>query len=428
MIDDYGERKNEALRLPLLPNGNNYEIRNLKNDQKTILAVVANKVQEWINKGSSPDFEPLRMIVTGAGGSGKSVFINTLVTMMRRMFNNNDVVKVVAPTGVAACNVGGETVHHSFKIGTHGYKRLKDNSWEKKKLLQDHKHLLALLLDERSMLCSELLGTMAQLMAESIHGGFNSHVPWGGLPIVILVGDDYQLPSIEPGATRAHTIPTKEKSKQHHLGDNLFQSFAQDVMDLGYNKRVQDDQFESRDLIDRLRIGETRDPSDITKLLALDLANIKRMYGPAEVENIKAQALYLYANNMPIAEHNLRAVCAIPTPTNPLAVIKSHGIGSSKTGLKAIAAHFDDSIPVSTVLCRFAKVAITGHNFLPTYGLHNGAVGEVEDIIFDEGDNPNNGDLPSYVVVKFPSYRGPAWDESHPKVCSFQDTKPMTSI
>jgi hypothetical protein len=35
------------------------------------------------------------------------------------------------------------------------------------------------------------------------------------------------------------------------------------------------------------------------------------------------------------------------------------------------------------------------------------------------GDNPNNGDLPSYVVVKFPSYVGPAWDENHPKVCPF---------
>lgn len=418
MIDDYGEHKNEKLRLPLLPDGNNYEIRNLKDDQKQILTVVSKKVQEWINNGSSPDFEPLRMIITGAGGSGKSVFINTLVTMLRRMFNDNDVVKVVAPTGVAACNVGGETVHHSFKIGTRGYKRLRDNSWEKKALLQAHKHLLALLLDERSMLSSELLGTMAQLTAESLHGGFNSHVLWGGLPIVILVGDDFQLPSIDPGATRAHTI-TPKQSKQHDLGNNLFQMFAKDVMDLGYNKRIRKDQSESRGLVDRLRIGETRDPSDITKLMALDLANIKRMYGAEEVETIKAQALYLYANNLPIAEHNLRAVCAIPSATNPLAVIKSHSVGSPRTGLKAISAHFEDSVPVSNILCRYAKVAITGHNFLPTYGLHNGAVGEVEDIIFDEGENPNKGDLPSYVVVKFPGYRGPAWDKKHPKVCSF---------
>ncbi len=32
------------------------------------------------------------------------------------------------------------------------------------------------------------------------HKGTNTNKEWGGIPIVILVGDDYQLPSIDPGA------------------------------------------------------------------------------------------------------------------------------------------------------------------------------------------------------------------------------------
>jgi predicted GTPase len=48
------------------------------------------------------------MTIMGAAGTGKSVLINTLVTVLRVMFDDNDVVHVAAPTGTAAFNVGGE--------------------------------------------------------------------------------------------------------------------------------------------------------------------------------------------------------------------------------------------------------------------------------------------------------------------------------
>ena len=53
------------------------------------------------------------------------------------------------------------------------------------------------------------------------------------------------------------------------------------------------------------------------------------------------------------------------------------------------------------LLCINAKVAIKGYNFYPKWGLHNGAMGTVKEIVFREGKNPNNGDLPEYVVVQF---------------------------
>jgi hypothetical protein len=35
---------------------------------------------------------------------------------------------------------------------------------------------------------------------------------------------------------------------------------------------------------------------------------------------------------------------------------------------------------------------------------------------FDVGKNPNNGDLPNFIAVRFPQYTGPAWDKNDPKV------------
>ena len=50
------------------------------------------------------------------------------------------------------------------------------------------------------------------------------------------------------------------------------------------------------------------------------------------------------------------------------------------------------------------------------FGLHSGACRTVDEIVFKKGENPNNGDLPLYVVVDFPLYCGPVWDTKNPTV------------
>jgi len=56
------------------------------------------------------------MTIMGCGGTGKSVLINTLVSCIRKIFKDNDTVFVTAPTGAAAYNVRGSTIHREFKI------------------------------------------------------------------------------------------------------------------------------------------------------------------------------------------------------------------------------------------------------------------------------------------------------------------------
>ena len=62
-----------------------------------------------------------------------------------------------------------------------------------------------------------------------------------------------------------------------------------------------------------------------------------------------------------------------------------------------------------------AKIALEGKNFCPIWGIQNGACGTIKQIVFDNGKNPNQGDLPLYVVVDFPLYRRPAYDIDNSK-------------
>ena len=61
-------------------------------------------------------------------------------------------------------------------------------------------------------------------------------------------------------------------------------------------------------------------------------------------------------------------------------------------------------------ICRGARMQISGRNFEPDWGLYNGAVGTVVEIVFNENENPLDGTLPQYILVDFPQYRGPSWN------------------
>ena len=60
------------------------------------------------------DPEPLRMIVSGTAGTGKSFLIHCLKALLL------DRLRVMAPTGVAAFIVGGVTLHSLLHLPTRG--------------------------------------------------------------------------------------------------------------------------------------------------------------------------------------------------------------------------------------------------------------------------------------------------------------------
>jgi hypothetical protein len=61
-------------------------------------------------------YKPLQTTVMGCGGTGKSFIINTIISIVRNMTQMNDTVKVGAPSGAAAYNVQGSTLHSLLGI------------------------------------------------------------------------------------------------------------------------------------------------------------------------------------------------------------------------------------------------------------------------------------------------------------------------
>ena len=80
-------------------NGGFYDLDASKGDQKDILAYCLNHVKKWIETAEDEEanFEPLRLTVSGVAGSGKSNFVQTLVTAIRTLFQNGEAVAFVVP-------------------------------------------------------------------------------------------------------------------------------------------------------------------------------------------------------------------------------------------------------------------------------------------------------------------------------------------
>ena len=64
--------------------------------------------------------EPLRFIIMGTAGTGKSYLINTIRVRIQEMAMNNGIetspVIVLAPTGVTAFNILGTTIHSTLSV------------------------------------------------------------------------------------------------------------------------------------------------------------------------------------------------------------------------------------------------------------------------------------------------------------------------
>lgn len=145
--------------------------------------------------------------LTGKAGTGKTTFLKYLrATCKKKM-------AVLAPTGVAAVNAGGQTIHSFFNIKPSVYvpgdKRLRftvNERDEDKTSIIDHfryqrekldliRNLELLIIDEISMVRCDLLDVIDQLLRYIRRRHF---IPFGGVQ-VILIGDTFQLPPIANG-------------------------------------------------------------------------------------------------------------------------------------------------------------------------------------------------------------------------------------
>jgi ATP-dependent DNA helicase PIF1 len=132
------------------------------------------------------------VFVTGRAGTGKS----TLLDYFRR--NTRKRVAVLAPTGVAALNVKGQTIHSFFKFKpniTESMVRRLRAAAEEGTIYQK---LDTIVIDEISMVRADLLDCVDKFLRLN---GPSADLPFGGIQM-IFIGDLYQLPPVVTGSEK----------------------------------------------------------------------------------------------------------------------------------------------------------------------------------------------------------------------------------
>ena len=125
------------------------------------------------------------VLVTGKAGTGKTTFINQLIKKL-------NFGAVIAPTGIAAIQVNGQTIHSFFNLPIEYVDPVDINrQWIFSHSLQHLFYLSVLIIDEVSMVRVDLMDKIDRLLRLAK----NKNLPFGGI-FVILVGDLFQLPPV----------------------------------------------------------------------------------------------------------------------------------------------------------------------------------------------------------------------------------------
>jgi hypothetical protein len=227
---------NQGLSIPTRHDGTEYMLCNASDDQAQVLCHVIHHLRQWFDPSVVTKPEPLRLVISGVAGSGKSTLTNTLVTAIRKMFGTTNSVKVVAPTGQAAFNAGGTTCHHGLGVGVNRTVAEGISPTTLKELLRQNQGLVMLVFDERSLVSSKLLARCHYNMSQTAYGGKNKNKDWGNIPILLFVGDDYQLPSVENGCLSIFDETAKHTDEESY-GNRVFTRLASKVVCLKESKR-----------------------------------------------------------------------------------------------------------------------------------------------------------------------------------------------
>lgn len=130
------------------------------------------------------------IFITGKAGTGKTTFLHQFRAETTKQ------IAVVAPTGVAAVNAGGATIHSFFQLPFTPFTptpagreslitRMRMNSSRRRVI----RELEVLVIDEVSMVRADLLDAMDTVLRSVRHRGSE---PFGGVQVVF-IGDMYQL-------------------------------------------------------------------------------------------------------------------------------------------------------------------------------------------------------------------------------------------
>jgi len=209
------------------------------------------------------------LFITGKAGTGKSFLLSLFVKG-----NKDKKVILLAPTGVAAINIGGVTIHSAF-----GYNNLEKCSIEsicdgnillKSEKIAVLKKVDAIFIDEISMVRADIFEKMDMIMRKIN----NNDLPFGGKQVV-LFGDLFQLP---PVVKRDEIKYLKNIfGGIHFFNSDAYKNAKFKFIELTINHRQKEDR-RFFDILNKIRSGEIDDET-------LSLLNNRCQYDSKELEH-----------------------------------------------------------------------------------------------------------------------------------------------
>lgn len=213
------------------------------------------------------------IFLTGRAGTGKSTLLNHFRNTTKKK------VVVLAPTGVAALNVRGQTIHSFFKFKPNITLQKVKGTYKK----NDSKNLYAkietIVIDEISMVRSDLLDCIDKFLQLN---RFSSE-PFGGVQMVF-IGDLYQLPPVVTSSERE--IFQTHYASQYFFDAKVFGQLQIEFIELEKVYRQKDDEFIN--LLNAVRNNSATEEH---------LAQINKRYDPKYVADPKSLTIYLTTTN-----------------------------------------------------------------------------------------------------------------------------------
>lgn len=228
------------------------------------------------------------LFITGRAGTGKS----TLLSLLKRTTKKNAVV--LAPTGVAALNVGGQTIHSFFKLPP---KMIDIRDINKRKNHFFYKKVKLLIIDEISMVRADMMDCIDIFLRRNIENA----LPFGGVQLVVF-GDLFQLPPVVSSQFERQVLVEKY-GNPYFFSAHVFNEMNLRMIELNTVYRQNERRFIN--LLDSIR----------TRQMDMDdLNEINERYEAVDEDMEPSLAITLCATNSTVNRINNDRLKALTTP------------------------------------------------------------------------------------------------------------------
>lgn len=190
------------------------------------------------------------VFLTGKAGTGKSTFLKYIISHTAKKS------VVLAPTGIAAINVGGQTLHSFFRIPLQPVlpddpefapARLRDRLKLNGRCIKLYKEVELIVIDEISMVRADIIDLVDRILRTF---GGDRRKPFGGKQL-LLVGDIFQLEPVVTNEDKA--ILQRQYPHSYFFNAKVFADFGLSSIELQKVYRQKDSGFV--EMLDRFRLG-----------------------------------------------------------------------------------------------------------------------------------------------------------------------------